>query len=448
MPRRIVIVGANAAGVDAASAARKTDRTAEIILLTKENRGAYSRCGLPFVLGGHIPRFEDLIVYPSSFYKMMKLDLRLETTATSIDPKAKTVEAEDKKGRQENLQCDSLILATGGSPLMPPIKGLDKKGVHPLYTIEDGKTIDRLIPKSKSAVVIGAGLLGLEAAVALMERGVKATVVEMLPYVLPRMLDKDMAQEVQGKLEEKGMRFIVGHAVEEILGNETVTGVSVAGEKIAADLVINAAGVRPNVELAQKAGLAIGVTGGIQTNVRMQTSAKDVYAAGDCAETTHMITRGPARPALGTAAVRQGKVAGVNAAGGYTLCLGALSSAVSQMFDFEVGATGLTEFWAARYGVDLVMGKISGHTRASYYPGALPIKVKLLVERESKRIVGGQIVGGEEVTQRINALSLAIQKEMTVYEFVKADTCYAPSVCETWEPMVLAAEMAIRRLER
>jgi len=446
MPKRIVIVGANAAGVDAASAARKTDRTAQILLLTKENRGAYSRCGLPFVLGGHIPRFEDLVVYPPSFYRMMKLDLRLETTATGVDLEAKTVDVQDKTGKQETLEYDSLILATGSSPFKLPIEGMDKKGVYALHTIEEGRLIDETIRGSKSAVVIGSGLLGLEAGVALMERGLETTVVEMLPYVLPRMLDQDMANVVQGRLEEKGMKIVVGHPVDAILGGEKVKAVSVAGKEIPADLVINAAGVRPNTELAQKAGVAIGDTEGIKTNVRMQTSVEDVYAAGDCAETVHMVTRGPALPLLGTTAARQGKVAGVNASGGYSLFPGALMSAVSSMFDFEVGATGLTEFWANRYGIEIVVGRITSKTRADYYPGALPIVVKLLVERETKRIVGGQLVAGEEVTQRVNALSFAIQKQMTVYELAKADTCYAPSVCETWEPMVLAAEMAIRRL--
>ena len=356
------------------------------------------------------------------------------------------MEIEDKTGKQETLEYDSLILATGSKTFVPPVKGIDKEGVYALYTIEEGKMIEQAIKKAKSAVVIGSGFLGLEAAVALTEQGVKTTVVEMLSYILPRMLDQDMTQEVQGRLEEKGLRIIVGHAAEEVLGNGRVRGVSVAGEEIPADLVINAAGVRPTTELAQQAGIVIGETRGIKTNIRMQTSVKDVYAAGDCAETIHMVTQGPALPALGTTAVRQGRVAGTNAAGGYALYPGCLMSAVSQMFDFEVGATGLTEFWAARYGIDLLVGRITGHTRATYYPGALPIRVKLLVEKETKRVVGGQIVGGEDVTQRINALSLAIQKQMTIYELVRADTCYAPSVCETWEPIVLAAENVLMRL--
>ncbi len=447
MPKRIVVIGANAAGVDAAVAARKTDRQAEITLLTSEDVGAYSRCGLPFALGGQIPSFEDLIVYPSKFYSMMKFDLRLETTATEIDTEGREVKAETKEGEKATLEYDSLILATGSEPSTPPVKGIEKDGVTPLRRIAEGREIDQIIREGAgSAVVLGAGVLGLEGAVALVERGVKTTVVEMLPNVLPRMLDRDMADAVQKQLEEKGMRIIVGHPAEELSGGDRVEAVSVAGEKIPADFVINACGVRPNTELARKAGIAVGRTRAICTNLRMETSTKDVYAAGDCAETVHLVTHSPFVPALGTAAVRQGKVAGINAAGGYAVYPGALGSAVTRIFDFEVGVTGLNEFFAKRSGFETFVGKITSKTRADYYPGALPIRVKLVVDAESKGLIGGQIVGGEEVTQRINALSFAIQKQMTVYELAKADTCYAPPLNKTWEPMVLAAEMAIRRL--
>ena len=447
MPRKIVIIGANAAGTDAAAAARKTDRKAEITIITNDCRGAYSRCGLPFVLGGHIPSFEDLLVYPTRYYKMMKYDLRLETEATKIDTKSNSVNIIDNKGKEETLQYDSLILATGSDPFAPPIKGLDKDGVLPLHTIEEGREIDQMIREgAKSAVVLGAGFLGLEAAVALVERGIETTVVEMLPYVLPRLLDKDMADDAQRLLEQKGMKIIVGHPADELLGEDQVKAVSVAGEEIPVDFVVNACGVRPNTTLAQEAGIAVGRTRAIYTNTRMETSVKSIYAAGDCAETVHLITHNPIVPALGTSAVRQGKIAGINAAGGYATYPGALCSAVTRMFDFEVGVTGLNEFFAKRSGFETVVGKISSKTRADYFPGALPIRIKLVVETESKRIIGGQILGGEEVTQRINALSIAIQKQMTIYELAKADTCYAPPVNETWEPMVLAAEMAIRRL--
>ena len=446
MARKIIIIGAHAAGTDAASAARKTDRSAEITVITNQKVAGYSPCGIPFVLGRHISSFEDLIVFPPSYYQMMKIDLRLETTAKKINVEDKTVEIEDKNGKSEILQYDSLILATGAYPFVPPIKGREKKGVFPLRTLEDGKRINQALEKAKSAVVIGAGLIGLEAAVSFVERGLKTTVVELLPQVCPAMLDKDTARLVQKHLEEKGLKVVTGKGVDEILGDDHVSGVSVAGEEIPADLVIVATGVRPNVQLAKEAGIAIGETRGIKTNMRMETSVKDVYAAGDCAESVNLITKRPMLSQLGTTAVRQGKVAGINAAGGYSVFMGCLGSCVTKLFDLEIGATGLTGFAASRAGIETVAGTITSKTRADYYPGGKPVRVKIIVDKDTERIVGGQIVGGEEVTQRINALSFAIQKQMTVRELAKADTCYAPPVNETWEPMVLAAEIAIRRL--
>ena len=446
MPRRIVIIGAHAAGVDAASAARKTDRTAEITLITKQKKAGYSPCAIPFVLGRHIPSFDELVVFSPAYYRMMKLDLRLETTVTSISTDAKTVEIEDKTGKRERLEYDSLIITTGAYPFVPPIKGREKRGVYVLRTIDDGEKIDKAIKDAKTAAVVGAGLIGLETAVAFVERGLKTTVVELLPYVLPLMLDEDMAKVVHGMLEKKGMRVIVKHAADEILGTEKATGVSVAGERIPADIVVVATGIRANTELAKNAGITIGETRGIKTNMRMETSVKDVYAAGDCAQSVSLVTHRPLLSQLGTTAVRQAKVAGINAAGGYAVFPGCLGSAVTRLFDTEIGATGLTEFMAGRAGMKTIAGTITSKTRPEYYPGALPIKVKLVVEKDTERLIGTQIVGGEEVTQRINALSFAIQKQMTVRELAKADTCYAPPLNETWEPMVLAAEIAIRKL--
>ena len=442
----IVIIGAHAAGVDAASAARRTNRSANITLITKQKHAGYSPCGIPFVLGRHIPSFDKLVVFPPAYFRMMKLNLLLETTATSIDTENKTVEIQDKDGVQKTLHYDALIIATGAYPFVPPINGRDKQGVYVLRTIEDGKKIDQAIEKSRSAVVIGAGLIGLEAAVAFVERGLKTTVVELLPQVLPAMLDGDMAKIVQDKLEEKGLRIITGQGVEEILGDETVKGVSVAGEEIPADMVVVATGVRANTELAQKAGIAIGETRGIKTNMRMETSVKGVYAAGDCAESIHLVTKRPVLSQLGTTAVRQAKVAGTNAAGGYATFPGVLGSAVTKLFDTEIGVTGLTEFAAKRAGLETVTGTITSKTRPEYYPGGLPIKIKIVVEKETEKIIGAQIIGGEQVTQRVNALSFAIQKQMTIRELAKADTAYAPPLNETWEPMVLAAEIALRKL--
>jgi NADH oxidase (H2O2-forming) len=447
MSKRILIIGAHAAGVDAASAARKTDRQAEITIITEEQHPGYSRCGLPFVLGGQIPNFKDLIVFPTTYFQMMKINLKTQTKATTIDTNKKTVETTDKNGKTETIPYDSLIIATGASSFTPPIKGREKQGIHPLRTLEDGEKIDQAIKKgAKTAVVMGAGLIGLETAIALHERGLKVTIVEMLPQILPLPLDPEMAKMLQDMLEQKGIRIFTGKCVEEFLGTDKVTGIIASGEKIEADLFISAFGVRANTQLTVNAGITLGETKSIKTNARMETNIKDVYAVGDCAEVTNIATQKPACPQLGTVAVRTGKIAGINAAGGYSLFTGALGSAVSRLFDTDCGWTGLTEAAAKKASIEVVTGTISSKTKADYYPGALPIKVKLVVEKESQHIIGAQIIGGEEVTQRINAISLAIQRGMTAKDLSKADTAYAPPVCETWEPMVMAAEMVLLKL--
>jgi NADH oxidase (H2O2-forming) len=449
LSQKIVVIGAHAAGVDAASAARKIDRKAEITLITKQEKAGYSPCGIPFALGGHIPSFNDLIVFPQSYFRMMKLNLLLKTTATNVNLGEKTVEIKDKTGKQRTLSYDSLIFATGASTFTPPIKGREKQGLHAVRTLKDGEKIDQAIKKgAKSAVVMGAGLIGLEIGVALVERGLKTTVVELLPQILPRMLDQDMAKGVQQTLEQKGLNIITGKGVEEFLGTERVNAISAGGEQISADLFVCAFGVRANTEVAKKAGITLGETRAIKTTMRMETNVKDVYAAGDCAECIHMVTQRPALPQLGTTAVKQAKVAGTNAAGGYAVFPGVLGSAVTKFFDTEIGVTGLNEFFAKRAGLETVVGAITSKTRPEYYPGGLPLRVKIVVEKETERIIGGQIIGGEEVTQRINALSFAIQKQMTIQELAKADTCYAPPLNETWEPMTLAAFVAIRKLQR
>lgn len=448
MPEKIVIVGANAAGIDVASAARKTDRKAEITLITRESHPAYSRCGLPYVLAGEIPRFEDLIVFPPSYYRMMRLDLRTETDVKAIDPKEKTLQLEDGGGKDETLGYDSLILATGAHPFVPPIRGVDREGVFSLRTIEDGERVAETMKDAGTAVVVGAGFIGLEVAHAFVEKNIKTAVVELLPYVLPAVLDKDMASLVQRRLEERGVRVITGRGVEEVKGGDHVEGVIVAGEEIEADIVMMAVGVRPNTEMARQVGAEVGATRGIKVNPRMMTTVPDVYAAGDCVESCNMLTGQPTLSQLGTTAVRQAKVAGINAAGGYAVFPGVLSSAVTRIFDFEVGATGLNEFQAQRSGFKTVSGSVSSTTKAHYFPGGKEIRVKVVAEPDYGRVIGCQIVGGEEVTQRVNVASLAIQSQMTVWELAKADTCYAPPVNETWEVVALAAEMAAARLRR
>jgi len=446
--KKIVIIGANAAGVHAANAARKTDTKALITLIDKEPYPAYSRCGIPYVLAGEIPSFDDLMAFPPSHYKTMKLDLRLETTARSIDLNDKIVLIEDKEGNFESLQYDSLILATGADPFVIPIEGNDLPGVFAMRTLDDGKAIQQAMKTAKSAIVIGAGFIGLETAHAFVANKIKTTIIEAVPYILPALFDEDMADYTQKKMEEHGVNVLVGRRIDAILGKSKVEGVNIGGEEIESDIVVMAAGIRPRTDLVRGLGIELGVTRAIRVNPRMETSVSGIFTAGDCVESRSSITGLPCLYQLGTNAVRQGTTAGINASGGYAATPRVICSAVSKIFDFELGAVGLSEYQAAKVGFQTVSASITGRTRAPYFPGGRKIRVKIIAEPVLGRVMGAQIVGGEDVAQRINMLSVAIQREMTVLELSAVDTSYAPPVAETLEPVALAAEIAAKKIKR
>jgi len=448
LPRKIVIIGANAAGVHAANAARKTDPKAEITLIDKEPYPAYSRCGIPYVLGGEIPSFDDLVAFPPSHYRMMKFNLRLKTKARSINPNDKVVLVEDTEGNVEALKYDSLILATGADPFIIPIKGHDLPGVFAMRTMDDGRAIQEAMKTAESAVVIGAGFIGLETAHSFVANKIKTTIVEVMPYILPALFDEDMADYAQKKIEEHGVTVVLGRRVDAILGKDKVEGVSVGGEEIKADVVVMAAGVRPRTDLIRGLGVELGVTRAIRVKPTMETSVSGIFAAGDCVESQSSITGLPCLYQLGTNAVRQGTTAGVNATGGYVSNPRVICSAVSKIFDFELGAVGLSEYQATKVGFQTVSASITGRTRASYFPGGKEVKVKIIAEPILGRVMGAQLIGGEAVAQRVNMLSVAIQKEMTALELSAADTSYAPPVAETVEPITTAAEIVAKKIRR
>jgi NADH oxidase (H2O2-forming) len=436
MTRKIVIVGGGAAGSSASAFARKTDRKAEITLIDKHKRIGYSRCGLPFVIGKEIPNYDDLTVYGQHFFQMSKIDTLLETTVTQIEPKGKSVQILDKSGSERTLEYDSLILATGAEVFCPPIPGIDTEGVLPLRTIEDAMLIEKRAENlrsqtSKRVVIIGAGLIGLEIAVALRETGLDVTIVEMLPYILPLVLDKDMTKDVSKELTDLGIEIRIGCGVDEILGDEEINACVIGEETIETDLAINATGVRADVELARNAGIDIGK--GIKVNEYMETSIPGIYAVGDCVECKHLITGEYVLSQLGTTATRQGLVAGRNAAGKRDIFPGVLMSSVTKIHGLEIGATGLTKWAADRANIETVIGKMTGHTKPHYFPGGSKVKVKILARKDDGSVIGAQIVAREDVGHRVNMVATAIQCNMTVNKLAKIDTCYAPPIADTLE---------------
>lgn len=440
---RVVIIGNESAGYTAASTARAMDRKADIIVIERRPYALYHPCGIPFAIGGEIPDIKVLI----EDVKQPNIDLRLGTEAKSIDSSAKTVEARElRSGKTEKIPYDSLIIASGSLAFRPPIEGADLNGVHMVKTIEDGEAIIKATRKAKRAVVVGGGAIGVETSAALKRRGLDVLLVEMMPHLLPSMLDQDMAELVDQRLKREGVRVLCSKQLREIRGDKDIRSVVVGEEECPADLVIMAVGVKPEVGLAKEAGIKLGPTGGIKVDRHLQTSAPHIFAAGDCAETKNYITGEPMLSQLATTAIRMGKVAGKNAVGGKATFDGTCNTIVTSARELIIASTGLTSRAAKNAGIDVISARVRMPNKPPDYPGAGSIYVKLLAEGKGHKIVGGQIISTEGVAERVDLLALAIQKGMRVEELADIEHGYMPAVCPPLEPLTVAAEALIRKL--
>ncbi len=453
MVEHIAIIGCGAAGATAAMQARKFNRKVAISLFNSEPYSQYSRCGLPYTVSGKVKAFNDLVLMPPANWEGLDIQARLGTSVTDIDHNSRQL-AFDGAGGKGHQDYDALIFATGARNADPPLKGLDKKRVYGLRTLDDAKALAKEADNAKTGVIIGGGLVGMEAAEAFHERGLEVTVVEFLPHILLAMVDPDMAQIIEEHCREHGLKILNNTAAQEITGKEKPTGVIVKSREteetseIPADFVVVATGVRPVTDLAQKIGVEIGPSRGIKTDDRMMTNLKDVYAVGDCAENSEFITRTPMTAGLGTVAVRQARVAGINAAGGDVRFPGIVGAKVTKLFGLEIASTGLTEEMASRLKIPIVKGSIKGSTKPPYYSGGLDLKLKTFFNKETGKLVGGQLVGLEDAAMRLNVLTLGIQQNIDAGELFDFENCYAPAVCDTWDPLVQSADAAQKRLNR
>ncbi|MGY5877078.1 MAG: FAD-dependent oxidoreductase [Candidatus Thorarchaeota archaeon] len=452
MVEQIAVIGCGAAGATAAMQARKFNRKVEITIFNTENYSQYSRCGLPYTISGKVREFEDLVLMPPENWDAIKIDAKIGTTVTDIDQKAKSLTHTGPEG-DGTCQYDALIFATGAYNADPPIKGLDKKRVYGLRTLDDAKALADEAEKAKHFVVIGGGLVGMEAAEAFHERGVNVTVVEFLPHILLAMVDPDYAQIVEEHCREHGLTILGNTAAQEILGDDAPTGVVIQNRateeisEIKADAVLVATGVRPETKLAEQIGAEIGPMRGIKTDDKMTTNLKDIYACGDCAEHYEFITRKPIPGGLGTIAVRQARVAGINAAGGDAKFPGIVGAKVTKLFDLEIASTGMTDDLAKRYEIPVVKGSIKGSTKPPYFAGGKDLKVKTYYHKETGKLVGGQLVGLEDAAMRLNVITLGIQHNIDAVDLFDFENCYAPAICDTWDPLVESASVARRRLK-
>ena len=451
MTRNIVVIGCGTAGAAATLMARKTSRDATITLLQDELIPEYSRCGLPYTVNRTIPEMDDVIIHPVSFYtgNLVRADLRLGSEATAIDPKKKIVMVKTANGTSESIPFDACVLATGARPSTPPIAGLDAAHVHRLHTLDDAKALQSVSKKGKHAAIIGAGLVGLETAEALQSLGLNITVIEFLDQVLPAMIDEEMGKIVQEKMEADGILVKLGTAAKSVTKSQVIVAdreTNTEG-KIPADIVVVATGVRANTALAEKAGVKLGDRGGILVNNRMQTNFPDIYAAGDCAEHHDLVTGQSIVSGLGSIALRQGEVAGINAAGGEAELLGVFLARTTHLFGLEIAGVGPTRASAEKANLPILAGKFKGSRTAEYYPSEDEVTVKLLANKETGQLIGGQVIG-PCAHQRANVLGAALSAKMTVRQVADLETCYAPPVAPIREPLTMAAQILALRYER
>ncbi len=436
---RVVIVGGVAGGMSAATRMRRLDAEAEIIVLEKSGHVSYANCGLPYFVGGVIEEEDALLLQtPASLHARFKLDVRVATEVTVIDPVAKTVMVKDWLNNEEySLLYDKLILSPGASPVVPPIPGIER--ALTLRTVEDVEKIaDRVNAKPKSAVVIGGGFIGVEIAENLVHKGIPTTVVEAAPQVLAP-LDPEMATLVAKEMRKHGVALHLGVGAKEVTPSNVVLS---DGTVLDAELVIMAIGVRPDTSLAKAAGLTIGERGGIQVDDFNRTSNHDIYAVGDAAEKTDAIDGSATLVPLANLANRHGRVVADHIAGREIRPIKTIGTAIVKVFDLMIAATGWNEKRLKAAGRDVMVIHTHPNNHAGYYPDAKQIALKLIFDPKTGEILGGQGVGVEGVDKRIDVIATAIRGGITAPELADLELAYAPPFGSAKDPVNMLGYIA------
>ncbi|MEU8912899.1 FAD-dependent oxidoreductase [Streptomyces nigrescens] len=447
---RLVVVGGDAAGMAAASQARRLRKPGELAITAFE-RGhftSYSACGIPYWVGGDVDGPDALIARTAEEHRARDIDLRMRTEVTELDldrGRVRTREL-DNGGRESWTGFDKLVLATGARPLRPDLPGIDAPGVHGVQTLDDGQALlDTLDASSgRRAVVVGAGYIGVEMAEALIRRGYAVTVLERSDQPMST-LDPDMGALVHEAMCGMDIETVCGTTVTGVLTDTDGRARAVTTEdaEYPADVVVLGMGVRPETTLAAAAGLPLGESGGLLTDLAMRVRGQDhVWAGGDCVEVMDLVSGRTRHIALGTHANKHGQVIGANVGGGYATFPGVVGTAVSKVCDLEIARTGLLERQAHAAGLRFVTVTVEATNRAGYYPGARPMHVKILAERRTGRLLGVQIVGREGAGKRVDIAAVALTAGMTVERMTALDLGYAPPFSPVWDPVLVAARKA------
>jgi len=444
---RVVIVGYGAAGVAAAKYAKAASRRSAVIVLEKRRYAVYHPCSIPDAIAG-IVKLGSLVEEPPC---APGLEIRTSTLVEDVDASGRVVHARDlRSGEKLKLDFDALVLATGSKPHVPRnLRIEDSCGVFTVKTLEDAEAIVEAAGKHPSAVVVGGSTLGVEIAHALALRGVRVTLVELSPHLLPGKLDPDVAREVEERLRSEGVELALGDGASEISGEVGAKRVVTAsGKVLESGFVVVATGVRANNELARRMGLEIGATGGVKVDERMATSADGIYAAGDVVEVRELLTGKPVLSPFASTAYLTGRVAGVNAAGGEAKLRGVLRSWVANIGGFRFGATGLTEAEAREAGFNALSATIAVRDKPAFYPDSKPLTVKLVADSEGGRVLGVQVAGEGNALETLNLAAAAIAGGFTLGGLRDLEPAYTPSLNDVVHPLCAASEALLRRLER
>lgn len=449
MRERLVVIGGDAAGMSAASQARrlKGPDELEIVAFERGHFSSYSACGIPYWVGGEVPERDDLIARTPAEHRARSIDLRMSTEVMEIDVAGQRVRSHRlPSGTDVWTGYDKLVIATGARPVRPDLPGIDAPGVHGVQTLDDGQALlDTLrATEGRSAVVVGAGYIGVEMAEALLHRGYRVTLVNRGSEPMST-LDPDMGRLVHKALSGLGIDLVNDAEVTAIRTDDAgrACAVATADAEYPADVVVLGIGVRPETTLAREAGLPLGEHDGLLTDLAMRVRGHDnIWAGGDCVEVLDLVSGRERHIALGTHANKHGQVIGANVGGDYATFPGVVGTAVSKVCDLEIARTGLREREATAAGLQYVTVTIESTSRAGYYPGAAVMTVKMLAERRTGRLLGVQIVGREGAGKRVDIAAVALTAGMTVERMTALDLGYAPPFSPVWDPVLVAARKA------
>jgi NADPH-dependent 2,4-dienoyl-CoA reductase/sulfur reductase-like enzyme len=448
MSERLIVVGGDAAGMSAASQARRRRPLddLEILVFERSSFVSYSACGEPYFVGGYVTDIAQLQARTPEEFAAMDITVHTRHEVVAIDPQAAKVTVCNLDTQaEETLGYDLLMYATGAAPFLPPITGLDLAGVHVMRTLDDALAVRHLVQQGvRQAAVVGGGYIGLEIAEAFHHQGIKTRVLTKDTAVLTRTFDPDMADLVTERMQAMGIEVHTGIAVQALSGEAgRVTLVDCPGGTcFPADVVVLGLGTRPEVRLAQEAGIPLGKSGAVAVNRRQQTHLEGIWSAGDCAEAFHRVSQQGVNFHLGTIANKQGRIAGINIGGEYATFPGVLGTAITKVCELEIARTGLTEAEATAAGLDFGVATLDSTTTAGYWPDADSMRLKVLAERGTGRLLGAQIVGGPGAGKRIDVFATALWNDMRADDMMQVDLAYAPPFASVWDPVLIAARKA------